>query len=134
VTRVAIVGPGAIGAAMAAVVQRTGAELVLCGRTPLERLVVEREGGGEEVVPGPVVTDPTAVPWQADLVLLAVKAHQTEGAAPFLHALCRLGTIVVALQNGVEQRALVGPHAPGATVLPAVVWFPVEGLGCRRSG
>jgi 2-dehydropantoate 2-reductase len=132
VTRVAIVGPGAIGAAMAAVVQRTGAELVLCGRTPLERLVVEREGGGEEVVPGPVVTDPTAVPWQADLVLLAVKAYQTEGAAPFLHALCRLGTIVVALQNGVEQRALVGPHAPGATVLPAVVWFPVEGLAPGR--
>ena len=32
------------------------------------------------------------------------------------------------LQNGVEQRELVGPHAPGAIVLPAVVWVPVEAL------
>ena len=32
------------------------------------------------------------------------------------------------LQNGVEQRELVGPHAPGATVLPAVVWVPVEAV------
>ena len=35
---------------------------------------------------------------------------------------------MVVLQNGVEQRELVGPHAPGATVLPAVVWVPVEAV------
>jgi 2-dehydropantoate 2-reductase len=124
VTLVAVVGPGAIGATVAAAVRN--ADLVLCGRTPHERLVVEREGGGTEIVPGPVLTDPAAVPRPADVVLVAVKAHQTEAAAPFLRALCREGTVVVVLQNGVEQRELVGPHAPGATVLPAVVWVPVE--------
>jgi 2-dehydropantoate 2-reductase len=128
VTLVAVVGPGAIGATVAAAVQRAGAELLLCGRTPHERIVVEREGGGSEIVPGPVLTDPADVPGPADLVLLAVKAHQTAAAAPFLRALCRNGTVVVVLQNGVEQRELVGPHAPGATVLPAVVWVPVEAL------
>jgi 2-dehydropantoate 2-reductase len=121
VTRVAVVGPGAIGAAVAAMAQRAGAELILCGRTPLDRLVVDGE-----VVPGPVVTDPAAVPWRADVVLLAVKAHQTAGAAGFLRALAGEGTIVVVLQNGVEQRALVEPHAPGAAVLPAVVWMATE--------
>jgi 2-dehydropantoate 2-reductase len=121
VTRVAVVGPGAIGAAVAAMAQRGGAELILCGRTPLDRLVVDGE-----VVPGPVVTDPAAVPWRADVVLLAVKAHQTAGAAGFLRALAGEGTIVVVLQNGVEQRALVEPYAPGATVLPAVVWMATE--------
>jgi 2-dehydropantoate 2-reductase len=126
VRRVALVGPGAIGAATAALVQ--DAELVLCGRTPLERLEVEHEAGAPQVVPGPVLTDPGAVPWRADVVLLAVKAHQTAAAAPFLRALSGPGTVVVALQNGVEQRQLVEPHAPGATVLPAVVWFPVERL------
>jgi 2-dehydropantoate 2-reductase len=130
VTRVAVVGPGAIGAAVAAEV--VDAELVLCGRTPLERLVVAREGAGETVVEGPVLTDPEAVPWRADVVLLAVKAHQTAAAAPFLRALSGPGTVVVALQNGVEQRAEVGPHAPGATVLPAVVWFPVERVAPDR--
>jgi 2-dehydropantoate 2-reductase len=130
-TRIAVVGPGAVGAATAALVRRT-AEPILCGRSPLERIVVAREGGGEEVVPGPVITTPAAVPWRADLVLLAVKAHQTEAAAPFLRALSGPGTVVVVLQNGVEQRALVEPHAPGATVLPAVVWFPVERLAPDR--
>jgi 2-dehydropantoate 2-reductase len=122
VTTVAIVGPGAIGATVAAAVK---ADVRLYGRTPHEQLVVEREGGDTEIVPGPVLTDPTAAE-PVDVVLLAVKAHQTEGAAPFLRALCRPGTVVVVLQNGVEQRELVGPHAPGATVLPAVVWVPVE--------
>ena len=122
-THVAVVGPGAIGATMAAAVR--GAELLLCGRTPHERLVVEREGGATAVIPGPVLTDPAAVS-PVDVVLLAVKAHQTEAAAPWLAALCRPETVVVVLQNGVEQRELVGPYAGGATVLPAVVWVPAE--------
>jgi 2-dehydropantoate 2-reductase len=125
VKQVAVVGPGAIGATMAAAV-RDGAVL-LCGRTPHERLVVEREGGGTEIVPGPVVTDPAGLR-PVDVVLLAVKAHQTEAAAPFLRALSDHRTVVVALQNGVEQRELVGPHVGGATVLPAVVWVPVEAV------
>jgi 2-dehydropantoate 2-reductase len=121
VTRVAVVGPGAIGSAAAAMVLRTGADLLLCGRTPHERLLVD-----DEVVSGPVLTDPAAVPWRADVVLLAVKAHQTAGAAGFLGALCGSGTVVVVLQNGVEQRALVEPLVGGATVLPAVVWLATE--------
>jgi 2-dehydropantoate 2-reductase len=125
VTTVAIVGPGAIGATVAAAVK---SDVLLYGRTPHERLIVEREGGGTEIVPGPVLTDPAAAR-PADVVLLAVKAHQTEAAAPFLRALCRPGTVVVVLQNGVEQRELVAPHAGGATVLPAIVWVPVEGVG-----
>ena len=59
-------------------------------------------------------------------VLLAVKAHQTEGAAAWLRALCGPGTTVAVLQNGVEHRALVGPLAGPATVLPTVVWCPSE--------
>jgi 2-dehydropantoate 2-reductase len=123
VTRVAVVGPGAIGGAAAAMAQRAGAELVLCGRTPLERLVV-----GDEVVPGPVLTEPGAVPWRPDVVLLAVKAHQTEAASGFLRALAGPETVVAVLQNGVEQRDLVAPFVAGATVLPTVVWLATEVL------
>jgi 2-dehydropantoate 2-reductase len=125
VTGVALVGPGAIGATVAAAVR---GEVALYGRTPHERLIVEREGGETQIVPGPVLTDPAAAQ-PADVVLLAVKAHQTEAAAPFLRALCHSGTVVVVLQNGVEQRELVGPHVGDATVLPCVAWVPVEGVG-----
>jgi len=59
-------------------------------------------------------------------VLLAVKAHQTAGAAPWLARLAGPGTVVAVLQNGVEQRELVGPLAGGAVILPAIVWVPAE--------
>ncbi|HEX5618580.1 MAG TPA: oxidoreductase [Solirubrobacteraceae bacterium] len=120
-TRVAVVGPGAIGAAAAAMAHRRGVELLLCGRTPHEQLEVDGE-----IVPGPVLTEPAAVPGRADVVLLAVKAHQTAGAGDFLRALCGPQTVVGVLQNGVEQRALVEPLVGGATVVPAVVWLATE--------
>jgi 2-dehydropantoate 2-reductase len=124
--RVAVVGPGAIGATVAAAVQRPATELLLCGRTPHERLVVEYEDGEAATVPGPVLTDPAAVAGPVDFVLLAVKAHQTEGAALWLRALSGDGTVVLVLQNGIEQRATVAPLAPGAAVVPAALWWPAE--------
>ena len=73
-----------------------------------------------------MLTDPAGAGGRADWVLLAVKAHQTAGAAPWLDALAGPGTTVVVLQNGVEQRELVEPLAHGAAVLPAIVWVPAE--------
>ena len=65
-------------------------------------------------------------------MFLAVKVHQTEGAAPWLAALTGPGTVVVVLQNGVEHRELVQPLAPDARILPAVVWVPAETLAPGR--
>ena len=68
------------------------------------------------------------MPW----VLLAVKTHQTAGAAGWLAALCDERTVVAVLQNGVEHRALAGPFAEPATVLPAIVWCPCETVAPGR--
>jgi 2-dehydropantoate 2-reductase len=124
--RVAVVGVGAIGATVAAAVQEAGEhELVLCARRPLERVVVERPEGGEVVLAAPVMTEPERVD-AADWVLLAVKAHQTEGAAGWLRALCRADTTVAVLQNGIDHVERVAPLAGQAEVLPTVNWCPVE--------
>lgn len=122
--RIAVVGPGAIGTTVAAALHEAGRTPILCGRTPRERLELGVPDG-LLVVPGPVLTDPAEVV-PVDLVFLAVKATQVDAAAPWLGALCRPDTVVCVLQNGVEQVSSVGPHAAGATVLPAVVWFPAE--------
>ena len=125
--RVAVVGPGAIGATFAAAVEATGRDVVLCGRTPLARVVVERGDSEAVELRAPVLTDPSAVASApVEWVLLAVKAHQTAGAAAWLSALCGPGTTVVVLQNGVEQRELAGPLIGDATLLPAIVWCPAE--------
>ena len=125
--RIAIVGTGAIGATFAAALERAGHDdLVLCARTARDRITVEREGEAPQALSAQLHTDPTAAGGRADWVLLAVKAHQTAGAAAWLEALAGPGTTVVVLQNGVEQRALVEPLAQGATVLPSVVGVPAE--------
>ena len=124
--RVAVVGVGAIGATVAAAVQDAGGhELVLCARRPLDGVVVERPDGGEVVLRAPVLTDPDGLE-AADWLLLAVKAHQTEGAAGWLRALARGGTTIAVLQNGIDHVERVTPLAGEASVLPTVNWCPAE--------
>jgi 2-dehydropantoate 2-reductase len=123
---IAVVGTGAIGATFAAALERAGHELILGARRPADAIAIERDGEPPQPLRAPVLTDPAAAGGRADWVLLAVKAHQTAGAAAWLDALAGPGTTVVVLQNGVEQRELVEPLAHGAAVLPAVVWVPAE--------
>jgi 2-dehydropantoate 2-reductase len=125
--RVAVVGPGAIGLSFGAAAAQAGQEVVVCARRPVpETITALRPGGPAIEVRAPVVLDPAAAPADVDLVLLAVKAHQTAGAAGWLRRLCGPGTVVAVLQNGVEQRALVEPLAGAATVIPCVVWAPAS--------
>jgi 2-dehydropantoate 2-reductase len=122
---VAVVGPGAIGTTVAAALHEAGRTPILCGRTARERLELQ-DAEGLVVVPGPVRTDPAQIEEAVDLVFLAVKSTQVDTAAPWLAALCRAGTVVCVLQNGVEQESTVAPYVPGCPVLPSVVWFPAQ--------
>ncbi|APR35909.1 oxidoreductase [Paraburkholderia sp. SOS3] len=124
-SRIALIGPGAIGTTVAAALHEVGRTPALFGRTAHERLVLHFEGGSISV-PGPVKTDPADVAHEFDLVFVAVKSTQIETAAPWLAALCSEKTVVCVLQNGVEQQALFAPHVPGCPVLPSVVWFPAQ--------
>jgi 2-dehydropantoate 2-reductase len=131
--RVAVVGVGAIGAAVAAAVQSAGGhELVLCGRRALDQVVVELPDGSAVSVQSPLLTDPGRVGGPADWVLLAVKAHQTQGAAAWLSALCGPASTVAVLQNGIDHVERVGPLVGGAHVLPVVNWCPVEPVAPGR--
>lgn len=121
--RIAVVGPGAIGTTVAAVLHEAGRTPVVAGRRARAGLRLESARGAVDV-PGPVLTDPGAVDGSVDLVLLAVKATQTASAATWLAALCGPRTVVCVLQNGVEQREAVEPLVPRSEVVPAVVWFP----------
>lgn len=122
---IALIGPGAIGTTIAAVLHDAGRTPLLCGRTAHPELRL-RHDEGETVVPGPVFTDPTAITRPVDLVFIAVKTTQNADSAGWLRALCDENTVVCALQNGVEQKAQLEPLVSGATVLPSVVWFPAQ--------
>ncbi|STQ13484.1 2-dehydropantoate 2-reductase [Enterobacter cloacae] len=122
---IALIGPGAIGTTIAAVLHDAGRTPQLCGRTAHPELRL-RDDEGETVVPGPVLTDPSVVTRPADLVFVAVKTTQNADSAGWLRTLCDENTVVCALQNGVEQKAQLEPWVNGATVLPSVVWFPAQ--------
>ena len=123
--RIAIVGVGAIGGVVAAVLQRAGGhEVVLCARRPLGGLTVETPDG-LVVLDATVLTDSaeaTAVDW----VLVATKAYDAAGAAKWLEWLCAKGAPVAVLQNGVEHRERFAPYVPMESILPVIVECPVE--------
>jgi 2-dehydropantoate 2-reductase len=128
---IAVVGPGAIGSVAALAAQQTGRHSVTlyARRDPGTLRVVDDASGDATELSGPILTSPADVPGPAEWVLLAVKAHQTDGAAGYLDALCTPKTTVVALQNGVEHVERVAPYANDARVLPAIVWISAEPTG-----
>jgi 2-dehydropantoate 2-reductase len=125
-TSIALIGPGAIGATVAAYLHAAGHSVLLCGHTPRESIEVRRDDHDPIVLPGPVHTDPAEVDGPVDVVFLAVKDTQNEQAGAWLARLCNENTVVCALQNGVEQVERVGRFCPSSTVVPAAVWISSE--------
>lgn len=123
-----MVGVGAVGGVVAAGLVSTGrADVTACVRAPVGRLRIDRADGKSLEAAVPEVLDPARVS-PVDWVVLATKAHQTAGVAPWLARLCGAGTRVAVLQNGVEHRERVAPLAGPARVLPAVVEIAAESL------
>ena len=123
-TRVLLVGPGAIGLTVAgAVLQRPEMALAVAARTPFEQIVVEYDDERIECEV-PVLTDPFAITGPFHLVLLGTKAHQTPAVAKWLDAACGPDTDVVVLQNGITHHERVAPMIGPASLVPAVVNIP----------
>lgn len=138
---VAVVGPGAIGGTIAAWLSRHPEvdDLVLCARTPLDRLEV-RTPDGETIEARPrVLTDPAQVSAPVDWLLVATKAYDVEAAAGWLGPLLGPATRLAVLQNGVEHVERFSPWVDPARILPVVVDLPAERsapgrIHHRRSG
>jgi 2-dehydropantoate 2-reductase len=123
---IAVVGVGAIGGVCAASLRAAGRDVVCCVRTPFDELVVETPAGTlrERVR---VETAPEAARG-AEWVLLATKAHQTEGAAAWLAQ----GARVAVLQNGVEHVERVARWVEPARVVPVVIACPATATSPGR--
>jgi 2-dehydropantoate 2-reductase len=127
-SKIALIGVGAIGGSIAAdLADLSRHEIQLCTRTPFEVLEVTHPAGTSRAEAGIVTRAEDATP--ANWILLATKAHQSEGARPWLERVCAPGTIVAVLQNGVDHEERIAPLLPtGTSVLPVVVHVPAEKL------
>lgn len=126
--RVAIVGAGAIGGALAGLLAAVGRhELTLCTRRPLAGLTVHTPDGDVHVG-AQNLTDPTTAE-PVDWVIVATKAYDAAGAAAWFPALCANGAPVAIVQNGVEHRERFQRWLSADRLLPVVIDFPVERRG-----
>jgi len=130
ITSITIVGAGAVGGAVAAMLAEAGEQVFLLAagerRRRLERggLVVN---GREYSMP---VVDAEGAGMAADLVVVAVKQHHLAGAISQMG--CSVGpeSIIISLMNGVESEEQIGKAFGDDLVLPATI----VGIDALREG
>jgi len=103
--RFAIVGAGAIGAFVGAMLAKSGEEVALIARGPHLKAIQERglriTGTiGDFEVRVQASDDPAAI-GSADVVFISLKAHSLTGMAPRLAPVIGAGTTIVSSQNGI---------------------------------
>lgn len=124
-TSIAIVGPGAIGATVAAWLAQAGDhEITLCVRTAVDELVIETPDGVIRAAPH-ILSEP-AQARPVDWVLIATKVYDIDAAARWLPPLTAPHTRVAILQNGVEHRARFAGFVAPEQLVPVIVDIPAE--------
>jgi len=123
--RIAIVGVGAIGGALAALLCTTGKhKLTLCTRRPLPELVVQTPDGEVRVNARNWTSPAQGAP--VDWVIVATKTYDAESTAAWFPGLCITGAPVAIVQNGVEHRERFTAWVRPQRLLPVVIDCPVE--------
>ena len=133
--KIAVMGAGAVGCYYGAVLARAGHAVTLIGR-PVHVETVNREGlfldskAFQGRVPMSASTDAAAVAG-SDLVLFCVKSTDTLSAAGAIAPHLGAGTVVLSLQNGVDNVERLQAALP-QEVIAAVVYVATEMSGPGR--
>jgi 2-dehydropantoate 2-reductase len=139
VTRILVVGPGAIGGVLACRWAESGHETALLGRTAagdraLTRLGIEFTGtsGTTRLIAKGLVSARKQGPRpQADAVFFCVKSHQTERAAAAAKRWVGPATAVVGLQNGVGHEKILRRAFGSERVVIGICYIAADRTGPR---
>ena len=129
-TRIAVIGAGAIGGTLAAwLAQDEAHQVTLCARSPLDDLEVETPEGVIRAAPQ-ILTDPAEAE-PVDWILATTKTYDCAAAAAWLSGLTGPTTRLAVIQNGVEQRERF-PDFPAQRTVPVIIDVPAERTGPGR--
>lgn len=129
--RVMVVGAGSIGVYVGGRLAAAGAEVTFVGRPRMldeiraSGLRLTDLDGHDDTVPPDRFHTVTAPEGDADLVLICVKSRDTATAAAELAGLLKPGTVVLSLQNGIGNDAIIRDLLPTCVVLAGMVMFNV---------
>jgi 2-dehydropantoate 2-reductase len=127
-----LIGPGAIGATLAAwLYQDDRHQVAVAVRTPFESLEVQTPEGVIRATPR-IYTDVTQVK-PVDWVLVTTKAYDSDSAATWFTTACGPRTRVAVIQNGVEHVARFEKHFDRARILPVMIDLPAERVSPGRT-
>ena len=132
-TRVAVLGAGAIGCWVGGRLAAGGADVTLIGRPrvigELERGLVVSELGGARWEVKPALATDAAAARDADVVLVTVKSGATAEAGAELARVIGDRAVVASLQNGVRNAATLRAELPGRVVLAGMVGYNIARVG-----
>jgi 2-dehydropantoate 2-reductase len=128
---IAVVGAGAVGSFYGAMLARAGHRVTLIGR-PAHVQATTRNGlkldlaksSATEIIQIEASTELSSL-HTADLVLFCVKSTDSASVAFQISPYLAPHALVMCLQNGVENAALIAQHIPHA-VIPSVVYVATE--------
>ena len=128
---IAVVGAGAVGSFYGAMLARAGHRVTLIGR-PAHVQATTRNGlkldlassSATEVIQIEASTELSSLR-SADLVLFCVKSTDSASVALQIAPYLSPHALIMSLQNGVENSALIAQHVPQA-VIPCVVYVATE--------
>lgn len=126
--RFAVIGAGGVGGFFGAMLSSAGEDVTFTARGPhLEAM--KREGlrvisprGTMQVPPGRCVGSPAEI-GPVDTVLFCVKSYDTERTAPALAPLLGPATVIVSLQNGIDNEEKLGRSLPGPAIFGGVAYI-----------
>ena len=121
-TRVAVIGAGAIGGTLAAWLAQSH-DVTVCARSALADLEIETPEGAIRAAPR-ILTDPAKAE-PVDWVLCTTKTYDCASAAAWLPGLMGPATRLAVIQNGVEQRERF-PQVPPQRTVPVIIDLPAE--------
>jgi len=128
--RVLVVGAGAVGGYFGTLLARGGHEVVFVARGAnlaalrAQGLCVELDGETLRLAAPSAVEDPAAAA-PPDLVLVCVKSYDTASVAAALRPVVRPDTIVLSLQNGVENEDVLASVLQLPPLMPALTQIGV---------
>ena len=126
--KIAVAGTGGVGGYFGGMLARAGEDVWFIARGA-HLAAMQRRGltviaaGGRFTVPPGRMTDRAGEIGPCDAVLVCVKSYDTALLAPGLEPLVRPGTLVVSLQNGIGNAAVLHRFLPAATVLGGLVYI-----------